>query len=43
MKKWLYLASNYFEKNIAKKYHKQQFFSILWQILKPKPAMLPNL
>ena len=40
--KWLYLASDYFEKNIAKKYQKQQFVSILRQILRPKPAMLPN-
>ena len=42
MKKWLYLALDYFEKNIAKKYQKQQFVIILWQILRPKPAMLPN-
>ena len=30
------------KKNIAKKYQKQQSVSILWQILGPKPAMLPN-
>ena len=29
-------------KNVAKKYQKQQFVSILRQILRPKPAMLPN-
>ena len=39
---WLYLASENFEKNIVKKYQKQQLVSILWQILRPKPAMLPN-
>ena len=32
----------FFEKNIAKKYQKQQFVSILWKILRPKPAMLPD-
>ena len=30
-------------KNIANKYQKQQFVSIFQQILRPKPAMLPNL
>ena len=25
LKKWIYVAVDYFEKNIAKKYHKQQF------------------
>ena len=29
LKKWLYLALDYFEKNIAKKYQKLKFVSIL--------------
>ena len=33
---------HYFEENIAEKYQKQQFVSSLRQILRPKPAMLPN-
>ena len=38
VEKLLYLASNYLEKNIAKKYQKQNIISIIW----PKPAILPN-
>ena len=41
LKKWLYLASEYFEKNIAKKYQKQQIVNILWRILRPKQAIFP--
>jgi hypothetical protein len=39
---WLYFASDSLDENIAKKYQKQQFVSILRRILRPKPAMLAN-
>ena len=38
--KWLYLASDYFEKNWAKEYQKQQIVNILWRILRPKLTIL---
>ena len=28
---WLYFAMDYLEKNIAKKYEKQQIVNIVWQ------------
>ena len=36
------MASDIFEKNITKKYPKQQILNILWQTLRPKLAILPN-
>ena len=42
VKKKLYLALAYFEKNLVKKSQEQQSVSILRQILGPKPAMLTN-
>ena len=42
VEKWLYVALDYFEENIAKKYQKQQFVMILWQTLRPELAILPN-
>ena len=41
-KKWLHLASDYFERNTAKKYQKQQNVNILWWIRRLKLAILPH-
>ena len=41
-KKLLYLALEYFDKNVAKKYQKKQIVNILWQMLRPKLAILSN-
>ena len=40
LKNLMCLISDYFEKTIAKKNQKQQFVSIPWPILRPKPATL---
>ena len=42
LKEWLYLALDYVEKKIDKKYQKPQSVMILWPTLRPKQAILIN-